>query len=343
MSSAAGRIADCEPENNHVLHLWCRHPGRRDCRLFLVPLITRMHKAEVLFSTAIEGGRSAARSAGLLIGRWRAILEPTWRRMRQDNLSALAAGAAFQALLSIFPMLTAAVSLYGLIADPNTVGRQITALQGVLPPEAVKLIAAWLEALVQGPATRFGIGLVVSVLLAVWSTWSLTSMLMTAINVCYGEEEKRGFVSFNLHALALGAGLALFGIAALALVAVLPAALGLLPVSAAWGDALGLVRWPILAALVILALAAIYRYAPDRAQPKWQWISWGAAVATALWILGSIAFTTYVSKLGSYDKTYGSLGAVIILLLWFDLTAYVILAGAELNAQIDTPNQAAGG
>jgi membrane protein len=173
------------------------------------------------------------------------------------------------------------------------------------------------------------------VLLAVWSMWSATSMLMTAVNVCYGEEEKRGFVSFNLHALALGAGLVLFGIAALALLTVLPAALALLPVSAAWGDVLGLVRWPVLAMLVILALAAIYRYAPDRAEPKWQWISWGAAAATALWMSGSIAFTIYVSKVGSYDKTYGSLGAVIILLLWFDLTAYVILAGAELNAQIE--------
>jgi membrane protein len=160
-------------------------------------------------------------------------------------------------------------------------------------------------------------------------------MLMTAVNICYGEEEKRGFVSFNLHALALGAGLALFGITALALVAVLPAVLALLPVSDAWGDVLGLIRWPILAGIVILALAIVYRFAPDRAVPKWQWVSWGSASATALWILGSIAFTTYVSKVGSYDKTYGSLGAVIILLLWFYLTAYVILAGAELNAEIE--------
>jgi membrane protein len=131
-----------------------------------------------------------------------------------------------------------------------------------------------------------------------------------------------------------GAGIELFGIAALALVAVLPAALALLPVSDAWGDLLGLVRWPLLAGIVTLALAIVYRYAPDRAEPKWQWISWGSGAATALWILGSIAFTTYVSKVGSYDKTYGSLGAVIILLLWFYLTAYVILAGAELNAEI---------
>lgn len=267
--------------------------------------------------------------------RWWTILRPLWRRMGKDNVSALAAGAAFQALLTIFPTLTAAVSLYGLVADPNMVERQITAMQGVLPPEAVTLIATWLQALVQGPATKFGLGLIVSVLLASWSLWSATGMLMTAVTICYGEEEKRGLVSFNLHALALGAGLALFGTAALALVAVLPAALALLPASDAWDEVLGLVRWPILAAIFILALAIIYRYAPDRTEPKWQWISWGAAAATALWVSGSIGFSFYVSKVGSYDKTYGSLGAVIILLLWFYLTAYVILAGAGLNAEIE--------
>src|ERR1700726_4360290 len=266
---------------------------------------------------------------------WWAILPATRRQMGKDNFSALAAGAAFQSLLSLFPALTAVVSLYGLVADPNMVERQITAMQGMLPPEAVKLIAAWLEALVQGPTAKFGIGLIVSVLVALVGMWAATGMLMTAVNICYGEQEKRDFLSFNLHALALGAGLALFGVAALAFVAVLPAALALLPVSDAWGDVLGLVRWPLLAGIVTLALAIVYRYAPDRAEPKWQWISWGSGAATALWILGSIAFTTYVSKVGSYDKTYGSLGAVIILLLWFYLTAYVILAGAELNAEIE--------
>src|ERR1700730_15058429 len=138
---------------------------------------------------------------------WWAILAATRRQMGKDNISALAAGAAFQSLLSLFPTLTAVVSLYGLVADPNMVERQITAMQGMLPPEAVKLIATWLQALVQGPTAKFGIGLIVSVLLAFWSMWSATGMLMTAVNICYGEEERRGFVSFNLHALALGAGL----------------------------------------------------------------------------------------------------------------------------------------
>ena len=165
---------------------------------------------------------------------WWALLAATWRRMSKDSLSILAAGIAFQTFFSIFPTLTAVVSLYGLVADPGMVERQIAAMQGVLPPEAVKLIATWLQALVQGPTTRFGIGLIVSVVLAVWSMWSAAGMLMTAINICYGEERGAGFLSFNLHALALGAGLVLFGIVALALMAVLPAALALLPVSGAW-------------------------------------------------------------------------------------------------------------
>ena len=256
-------------------------------------------------------------------------------RITKHNLSALAAAAAFYAFLAIFPALTAVVSLYGLVTDLNMVERQVAALEGILPPEAIKLLATWLQALAQGPPTRFGIGLAVSVLLAVWSSWSAMGMLMTAVNICYGEEEKRSFIWFNLRALILSGVLALFGVVAVALVAVLPAALTLLPVPSTFDDVIALVRWPILAGLAMLALAIVYRYAPDRPQPHWQLISWGAGVATALWIMGSIAFTTYVSTVGSYDKTYGSLGAVIILLLWFYLTAYVVLIGAELNAVIE--------
>ena len=212
-------------------------------------------------------------------------------------------------------------------------------MQGVLPPEAVKLIATWLQALVQGPTTRFGIGLIVSVLLAFWSMWSATGMLMTAVNICYGEEEKRGFVSFNLHALALGAGLALFGIAALALVAVLPAALALLPVSDAWARNTG--ARPLAGPRRDHHRRARHRLPLRTGSGRGEMAvdQLGVGCGDSVMDLGSIAFTTYVSKLGSYDKTYGSLGAVIILLLWFYLTAYVILAGAELNAEIERQAQ----
>jgi len=259
----------------------------------------------------------------------------TWQRIFRDNLSALAAAAAFYALLSIFPTLTALVSLYGLVADPAMAERQVAAMQGVLPPEALKLVAAWLQALVQGPTERFGIGLLISVVLASWSVWSATVMLMNAINICYGDEERRSFVRFNLEALALGAGLVLLGVAALTLLAAMPVLLGSLPAPGALHAMISLVRWPILAALVIAALAVVYRYGRARAPRKWQWFSWGAAIATVLWLISSVVFSFYVSAVGSYDKTYGSLGAVIVLLLWFYMTAYVILIGAELNAEME--------
>lgn len=274
---------------------------------------------------------------------WWTIARATGRRIIKDNLSALAAASAFYALLSIFPTLTAVVSLYGLFADPAMAERQVAAMEGVLPPEALKLVATWLQALVQGPTERFGIGLLVSVTLASWSVWSATVMLMNAVNTCFGDEEKRSFVRFNLEALALGAGLVLLGAAALGLVAVLPVLLDLLPLPRILHAVITLVRWPVLAALAFAMLAIVYRYARARASRKWQWISWGAAVATVLWLIGSIAFAYYVSEVGSYDKTYGSLGGVIVLLLWFYMTAYVILIGAELNAEAErqaTPQSA---
>ncbi len=265
----------------------------------------------------------------------RTLLVGALRRMSQDNLSALAAAVAFYAFLSIFPALTAVVSFYGLVADRAMVEHQVTAMAGILPPEATRLVAAWLQALVQGPPARFGIGLVVSVVFAFWSAWSATGVLMTAINLCYGEAESRSFVQFNVEALLLSIGLVIFGIVALILVAALPAALDLLPVPPAWQGPITLLRWPLLAGIAILALAIVYRYAPVRPHSHWQLVSGGAVVATVLWIAASYAFATYVSTFGSYDRTYGSLSAVIILLLWFYLSAYAILVGAELNAELE--------
>jgi membrane protein len=278
--------------------------------------------------------RTSRLSAGSGVDWWLGVTR-AWQRMGKDNLSALAAAAAFYALLSIFPTLTALVSLYGLVADPTKVGQQVAALEGILPPEAVTLVATWLQALFQGPTAKFGVGLLISLLLALWSVWSATGMLMTAVNICYGDEERRSFIRFNLEALALSAGLAVFGVVALALLAVLPVLLDLLLAPTVLHTLISLVRWPILAGLAIVALAIVYRYAPARVPRKWEWVSWGAVIATAFWLIGSIAFTFYVSKVGSYDKTYGSLGAVIVLLLWFYLSAYVILIGAELNAEIE--------
>ncbi len=276
----------------------------------------------------------AASHTDVPAGGW-ATLAATWRKMARDNVSALSAAAAFYALTSIFPTLTAIVSIYGMVADPVMAERQATAMEGVLPPEAIKLVATWLQAVIQGPPARFGVGLLVSVLLASWSVWSATVMLMNAINTCYGDRETRGFFKFNFEALLLGAGLVVLGVVTVTLVAVVPAVLDTLWMPKAWHAGISLVRWPILAALVIVELAIVYRYGRARVPRRWEWITWGSAVAAVLWLIGSAAFSFYVSSVGNYDKTYGSLGAVIVLLLWFYMTAYVILIGAELNAEIE--------
>jgi membrane protein len=280
-------------------------------------------------------GTGAARPGQIPRRGWRQILTRVWRRIGEDNISILAAGVAFYALLSIFPAFSAVVSLYGLIADPSQVQQQVAAMQGVLPAEATALLSEQLNALVQEPRSKHGVSLVVSVSLALWSARAGTGALMTALNVTYGEKERRNVISINIQAFALTAALVLFGIVSLFAVAIVPALIAFLPLPDTWKNAISYVRWPIIAALVIVALAVVYRYAPSRATPRWQWVSWGAVAATALWLAGSALFSLYVAKFGSYDKTYGALGAVVILLLWFYLTAYIILVGAVINAEME--------
>ena len=178
-------------------------------------------------------------------------------------------------------------------------------------------------------------GLIVSVLIALWSARSGTSTMITVLNIAYKEPEKRNFIRLNAISFGLTFGTVVFAVVALGLIAVLPAVIDVLPVGGFGKTIASVARWPILILLVMATLAAIYRFAPSRDEPKWRWVSWGAAIATLLWILGSALFSIYVGKFASYDKSYGSLGAVVVLLMWLYLSAFVVLLGAELNAEIE--------
>ncbi|HEY1721039.1 MAG TPA: YihY/virulence factor BrkB family protein [Magnetospirillaceae bacterium] len=272
---------------------------------------------------------------------WRHVLVCTWKQMRRDNLSGLAAGAAYYALLSLFPFLGALVSIYGLIADPISIQQDVDRLYGILPDEAISLVSSWLHTLTQNPPRKFGIGLIVSVLAAAWSLWSATSTVMAAINICYRQEDHRGFIRFGLHALGLSMGLAVFGAIGLALVTIPPLLPGYFPEIKQWSNLVSLARWPALAVFAFAALAILYRYAPAQSPKTWNWISWGATAATGLWLIGSVAFSSYVALIGSYDRTYGSVGAIIVLLAWLYLSAYAVLIGAELNAELERLAEAA--
>lgn len=267
-------------------------------------------------------------------GLW-SVLKRVWDRMGRNNLSIIAAGVAYSELFAVFPAIAALVSIYGLFAEPSDVERQMGLLAGILPEQAQGLIAEQLHAVASTSGAKLGFSLMFSVLLALWGTASGVKALMTALNIVYGEEEKRGLLRLNAVALALTLGAVIFGVLALGMVAVIPAVLELIPLPGFVADLLALARWPLLALIVLLGLAVVYRFAPSRSRPRWRWVSWGAAAAAVLWLVGSVLFSFYVANFGNYNEAYGSVGAVIVLLLWFYLTAFVVLLGGQLNAELE--------
>jgi membrane protein len=209
----------------------------------------------------------------------------------------------------------------------------MAALSGILPAQTQELLGQQLHSLVAASKHTLGFAAVVGLILALWSASRGMSGLITALNIAYEEKESRGFFKLNLIAIGLTLGLLAGGTVAIALVAVLPAVAQLLALGSTMKWLLLLAQWPLLIVLVMLGLAMLYRFAPDRDKPQWQWVSSGAVVATILWIVGSVAFTGYVANFNSYDKTYGSLGGVVILLTWLYLSALMVLLGAVINAQ----------
>jgi membrane protein len=280
-------------------------------------------------------GRAAARPSEIPRRGWWDILKRVAGGLSEKNLSLAAAGSAYYAFLAIPSALTALIALYGLAFNPTDVQNQVAAMRGVMPQPVIGLLSTQLKSLTSHSAQTLGASLVISLLIALWgSLWSTTSM-MAALNMAYGEEEKRSTVRYYLIALGLTAAAIVFGVVALALIVVLPAAIGMLPFGGFDKWVATIVRWPLLIVFILVALAVLYRYAPSREEPKWRWVSWGAVTAALLWIIGSALFSVYVADFATYDKTYGSLGAVVVLLVWLYVSSYVVLFGAELNAEIE--------
>lgn len=264
---------------------------------------------------------------------WMDILLRAWREVSDQNLFLIAGGVTYAVLVSLFPALAALVALYGLVFDASQIDRQVGSFSGILPPETMDLLSQQLHRLVQASSGALGASAILGLLLALWSASRGMSGMITALNIAYEEKERRGFVKLNAIALGLTFLLLVGGVIVLALVAALPVVVKFLALGFATRWIVLVVEWPLLIVLVMLGLAVLYRYAPDRDKPQWRWASPGAIAATVLWVAASIGFTVYVANFNSYDKTYGSLGAVIILLTWLYLSALVVLFGAALNAQ----------
>jgi membrane protein len=271
---------------------------------------------------------------------WWQVVRRAFKESSADNVPILAGGVAFFAFLAIFPAIIAAISLYGIFADPETVAAQVRDLSGALPEQAQPILADQLQSVASASGGALGWSLVISLLAALWSASSGTGNLLKAINVAYDEDETRGFLKVRGLALALTLGAIVFVLLTLALVALVPVVLNVLPLGPVGTVLAQVLRWVLLVALVVAALAVTYRVAPDRDQPRFSWVTTGSLVATVLWIIGSIAFSLYVNNFGSYNKTYGAIAGVVVLMLWLYLTSYIVLLGAEINAESERQTRA---
>ncbi len=266
---------------------------------------------------------------------WREVLGRAIHDSQEHNISLLAAGVAFYAFLALFPALISLVTLVGLVADPEQITAQVRSFTVELPQESQQLISDQLAVITGSSGGALTIGLAVSLLLALWSASSGTSSLMTAVNLAYDEKEKRGFLKLRGVALLLTLGAVVFLVLTLALIAVVPVVLQAVPLGPVGTVLAQVLRWALLFVLVVVGLAVLYRVAPDRNSPKLRWVALGSMVAALLWLLGSAGFSLYVNTFGNYNKTYGALAGVIVLLLWLLLTCYVVLLGAEINSEAE--------
>ena len=281
-----------------------------------------------------DRGRQAKRPTEIPAKGWKDIALRTYRDVGENRVMLISAGVTFFALLAIFPAVAALVSVYGLVADASTINDQLASLQGIMPQGALDILGDQVKLLNEKGNATLGLSLVIGVALSVWSANGGMKHIFDALNLVYNEREKRNFFVLNLVSLAFTAGALAFLILALGAVVVLPVVFEFIGIGKdAWW--LALLRWPALLLAVLGGLAVLYRYGPSRDAPRWYWVTGGSFVAAVLWLGGSLLFSWYVANFGSYNKTYGSLGAAIGFMTWIWISTIIVLLGAQLNAEME--------
>lgn len=291
--------------------------------------------AVVLLASPMQQLERVASPMAIPGRRWPAILYRTYQEIIADRVLAVAAGVSFYSLLAVFPAITVFVSIYGLFTDQTSVVDHISMLSTLLPSGAMTIISDQLTRIATGSGTSLGLALVFGLLMAVWSANAGTKAVIEALNIAYDVKEQRSFVMLNLWALVLTLGGLLTLIALIGALGVIPVLLDYVLVSGLTDWVLWVGRWPFIYGLMLLGLAVLYQFGPNRPGVKWRWITPGSAVASAALLVFTLLFSWYAANFGSYNETYGSLGAVIVLLTWMWLSATIIIIGAELNSEIE--------
>ena len=285
--------------------------------------------------TSRRPGADADRPTELRSGGWKQVALRVKDELKRDNVPLMGAGVAFYAIIAIVPGLVAFMSLYGLFATPAEAEQQVTDLLAAAPTEVRNLVREQLTNIVSKEDTGLGIGAAIGFLIAIWSASSGMKHLISAINSAYDEDETRKFFKLRGTAILLTVAAVIGLVVAIGVITVLPRLLEDAGLGEAGQLAVSILRWPVLGLGLLVALAVLYRYAPDRDQPRWSWVAPGSVAAVIGWLIASILFSVYTSNFSSYGETYGSLGAVVVLMLWLMISATMIIIGAELNAEAE--------
>jgi membrane protein len=280
-------------------------------------------------------GREAESPAQIPARGWWDVLKRVYAGFNDDRLMTEAAGVTFYTLLAIFPAIATLVSLYGMISDPVSVNDQIASLSGVVPGGGLDILSQQVKALTANPKQALGFAFAIGLLTSMWSSNQGIKGLFDALNVVYHEKEKRSFVRRTLTTLTFTLGAIVFIILAMVSIVVVPIVLHFLGIGSWATTLLAAARWPILLVVLAVFLSVVYRFGPSREHARWKWVSWGSAAATVMWLMASIGFSYYVANFGSYNKTYGSLGAVIGFMTWIWISSIIVLLGGELNAELE--------
>ena len=266
---------------------------------------------------------------------WRAIIKRTWSEIHDDNVAIIAAGVAFFSLLAIFPLITACLSIYGYFADPVQVQGLLNDVNGVLPQDAWEILNRQISAVINAPNGKLGLGIAIGLLIALWSAGAGIRAIMRAMNIAYGERETRNIATFYALAASMTLSMILFVWIALAIIIGVPALLHILKLDGVISVFSRFLPWVLLISMFGFAAGILYRFGPSRRPAKKRWVFPGILFTTLTWLGISFGFSKFVAAFGNYNATYGSLSAVIILLIWFWLTAYTVIVGAELNSEME--------
>ncbi|WP_371156284.1 YihY/virulence factor BrkB family protein [Jannaschia sp. 2305UL9-9] len=265
---------------------------------------------------------------------WWSIANRLWLDIGDKRLPLIAAGIAFYGMLALFPAIAAIIALWGLIGDPGSLLPQMDNFRAIMPTEAYTIVGDQITALALADQGTLGWATGLSVALALWSTRAGVAALMQGMNAVYGERSRAGLAQYY-YAYMLTISLILVALVAIGAIVIAPVIMSFVPLGKLAGLALDIVRWTLAIAVLMAGASIVYRYGPNRRNARIAWVTPGAIMAVGLWAIASVGFSIYLSEFGNYNEVYGSIGAVIALMMWLFISGFLLLLGAALNAELE--------